>query len=175
MSHLEDAMKQPAFPPGPHYVGNSQVGCSDLVFPNHQIKFFQASACCAQVTCGVLLKYVNFGKGWRHRVFVLKDGVFRYYKVCSQCNVRKRLNAAQAIDSFSTHLQIFGMHGINLPTLLDSLRKEGEVVTIGTETGVLESKRCVLLLPFLGSQHCHLLTAFYVMQNKQRLLQDAQR
>jgi len=108
-------------------------------------------------------------------LFVLKDGVFRYYKVCSQCNVRKRLNAAQAIDSFSTHLQIFGMHGINLPTLLDSLRKEGEVVTIGTETGVLESKRCVLLLPFLGSQHCHLLTAFYVMQNKQRLLQDAQR
>ncbi|DBA86398.1 TPA: hypothetical protein ACH3X2_005620 [Trebouxia sp. C0005] len=92
MSHLEDAMKQPALPPGPHYVGNSQV------------------------TCGVLLKYVNFGKGWRHRVFVLKDGVFRYYK-------------------------IFGMHGINLPTLLDSLRREGEVVTIGTETGVLESKR----------------------------------
>ena len=39
-------------------------------------------------------------------------------------------------------LQIFGMHGINLPSLLDTLRQEGEVVTIGTETGVLESKRC---------------------------------
>ncbi len=67
------------------------------------------------------------------------------------------------------------MHGINLPTLLDSLRKEGEVVTIGTETGVLESKRCVLLLPFLGSQHFHLLTERYDTQNKQRLFQNTQR
>jgi len=33
---------------------------------------------------------VNFGKGWRHRVFVLKDGVFRYYKVCSQYTVSER-------------------------------------------------------------------------------------
>ena len=38
-------------------------------------------------------------------------------------------------------MQIFGMHGINLPQLLETLRHEGEVVTIGTETGVLESKR----------------------------------
>ena len=38
-------------------------------------------------------------------------------------------------------MQIFGMHGINLPQLLETLRREGEVVTIGTETGVLESKR----------------------------------
>lgn len=66
------------------------------------------------------------------------------------------------------------MHGINLPTLLDSLRREGEVVTIGTETGVLESKRCALPLPFLGSQHCHLLTECYHMQNKQQLFQDTQ-
>lgn len=37
MSHLEDAMKQPALPPGPHYVGNSQVGRSDLEVPSCQI------------------------------------------------------------------------------------------------------------------------------------------
>lgn len=40
-------------------------------------------------------------------------------------------------------MQIFGVTAINVPDLLQSLRKEGDVATIGTETGVLESKRCV--------------------------------
>eukprot|EP00250_Pteridium_aquilinum_P014832 c22226_g1_i5 orf=192-2297(+) len=30
---------------------------------------------------GILYKWVNFGKGWRPRWFVLKDGVLSYYKV----------------------------------------------------------------------------------------------
>ncbi|KAH7426049.1 hypothetical protein KP509_11G082800 [Ceratopteris richardii] len=30
---------------------------------------------------GILYKWVNFGKGWRMRWFVLKDGVLSYYKV----------------------------------------------------------------------------------------------
>ena len=34
-----------------------------------------------QIVAGVLVKYVNFGKGWRHRFFVLQNGVLRYYKV----------------------------------------------------------------------------------------------
>lgn len=34
-----------------------------------------------QIVAGVLVKYVNFGKGWRHRLFVLQNGVLRYYKV----------------------------------------------------------------------------------------------
>ena len=40
-------------------------------------------------------------------------------------------------------MQIFGVTAVNVSDLLQSLRKEGDVVTIGTETGVLESKRCV--------------------------------
>lgn len=40
-------------------------------------------------------------------------------------------------------MQIFGVTAINVPDLLQSLRKQGDVVTIGTETGVLESKRLV--------------------------------
>ena len=39
-----------------------------------------------QIYVGVLVKYVNFGKGWRHRLFVLKGGVLRYYKVASALN-----------------------------------------------------------------------------------------
>lgn len=35
----------------------------------------------AQIVVGVLVKYVNLGKGWRHRLFVLQNGVLRYYKV----------------------------------------------------------------------------------------------
>lgn len=34
-----------------------------------------------QIVAGILLKYVNLGAGWRHRLFVLQDGVIRYYKV----------------------------------------------------------------------------------------------
>ncbi|XP_033515001.1 oxysterol-binding protein-related protein 1B-like isoform X3 [Nicotiana tomentosiformis] len=31
--------------------------------------------------CGILYKWVNFGKGWRPRWFVLHDGVLSYYKI----------------------------------------------------------------------------------------------
>ncbi|KAM7510999.1 hypothetical protein LguiB_009874 [Lonicera macranthoides] len=31
--------------------------------------------------CGVLYKWVNFGKGWRPRWFILQDGVLSYYKI----------------------------------------------------------------------------------------------
>jgi hypothetical protein len=34
-----------------------------------------------QLVVGVLLKYVNLAAGWRPRLFVLHDGVLRYYKV----------------------------------------------------------------------------------------------
>ena len=43
-----------------------------------------------------------------------------------------------------THMQIFGVTAINVPDLLQALRKQGDVVTIGTETGVLESKRLII-------------------------------
>ncbi|XP_074576443.1 oxysterol-binding protein-related protein 1D-like isoform X1 [Curcuma longa] len=33
------------------------------------------------VVAGVIWKWVNYGKGWRSRWFVLQDGVFSYYKV----------------------------------------------------------------------------------------------
>lgn len=33
------------------------------------------------VVAGVLFKWVNYGKGWRPRWFVLRDGVLSYYKV----------------------------------------------------------------------------------------------
>ncbi|KAK9809121.1 hypothetical protein WJX72_009685 [[Myrmecia] bisecta] len=68
-----------------------------------------------QIVVGVLVKYVNFGKGWRHRLFVLSHGVLRYYKV-------------------------FGPSRINVHQLFESLRRQGELIMIGAETGVIENK-----------------------------------
>ena len=33
------------------------------------------------MTVGVVTKWVNFGKGWRPRLFVLRGNVLRYYKL----------------------------------------------------------------------------------------------
>ena len=35
----------------------------------------------AAAVAGVLHKWVNYGKGWRSRYFVLEDGVLSYYKL----------------------------------------------------------------------------------------------
>ena len=42
-----------------------------------------------QIVVGMLLKYVNIGAGWRHRLFVLRDGVLRYYKVLHAASARR--------------------------------------------------------------------------------------
>ncbi|XP_043705131.1 oxysterol-binding protein-related protein 1C [Telopea speciosissima] len=34
-----------------------------------------------KVICGILYKWVNYGKGWRPRWLVLQDGVLSYYKI----------------------------------------------------------------------------------------------
>jgi hypothetical protein len=38
-------------------------------------------AALSQIVAGVLTKWVNLGQGWRHRLFVLRHGVLRYYRV----------------------------------------------------------------------------------------------
>ena len=65
----------------------------------------------SQVTAGVLTKFVNFGTGWRPRLFVLRRGVLQYYK----------LDAA------------------DVPALLDGLRREGRLALVGAQVGVLEA------------------------------------
>lgn len=63
-------------------------------------------------------------------------------------------------------MQIFGVTGINVPDLLQSLRKQGDVVTIGTETGVLESKR------FVNRREGHLLYLSKHLLDSPDCLQD---
>ncbi|KAF5203787.1 Oxysterol-binding protein-related protein 1d [Thalictrum thalictroides] len=44
-----------------------------------------SKSCCSSVVSGsvegILYKWVNYGKGWRSRWFVLEDGVLSYYKI----------------------------------------------------------------------------------------------
>lgn len=56
----------------------------------------------------MLLKYVNLGSGWRHRLFVLHNGVLRYYKV-------------------------YGPTAVNVHHLLEALRQIGQLYLIGAE------------------------------------------
>lgn len=65
---------------------------------------------------GVLLKYVNLGIGWRPRLFVLREGVFSYYKV-------------------------FGAGAtVNAARLLEYLRGVGEVYLVGVEVSMVERR-----------------------------------
>ena len=64
---------------------------------------------------GVLSKYVNLASGWRPRLFVLQDGVLRYYKIHGQTKV-------------------------DVYALLESLRQQGDVIVVGVEAGVLEQE-----------------------------------
>ena len=53
-----------------------------------------------QVVAGVLVKFVNLGKGWRSRLFVLKHGVLRYYRVRAAaclCLICWRANTAASL------------------------------------------------------------------------------
>lgn len=68
-----------------------------------------------QIVVGILMKYVNIGSGWRHRLFVLQDGVLRYYKV-------------------------YGPTAVNVHELLEALRQQGEIYPIGVEVSLLESR-----------------------------------
>lgn len=69
-----------------------------------------------QIVVGVLLKYVNLGVGWRGRLFVLQDGVLRYYKV------------------FPTS------SGVDAHRLLEYLRAQGEVYLVGVEVSMVERR-----------------------------------
>ncbi|KAG9133685.1 hypothetical protein Leryth_018685 [Lithospermum erythrorhizon] len=46
---------------------------------------------------GILYKWVNYGKGWRARWFVLQDGVFSYYKVHGPDKISMSLGSEKGV------------------------------------------------------------------------------
>lgn len=77
----------------------------------------QQGASSGTIVAGMLSKWVNLGKGWRPRLFVLKDGVLSYYRVAGP-----------------------GLSKVNLHQIFNILRSEGDLQIIGAQTGVLEDK-----------------------------------
>ncbi|KAH7447555.1 hypothetical protein KP509_01G111700 [Ceratopteris richardii] len=81
--------RSPSHPSNERHKGSS---ASDTSFrTNHDLHDTKENSVAVKestVTCvvgsnmaGILYKWVNFGKGWRPRWFVLQDGVLSYYKV----------------------------------------------------------------------------------------------
>ena len=82
---LQEAMARPQLAPHPMY---KQVTAErkhstriTIVYEDAYASLMASLNAPGQIVAGVLIKYVNFGKGWRHRLFVLQNGVLRYYKV----------------------------------------------------------------------------------------------
>lgn len=61
----------------------------------------------------MLLKFIGFN--WRPRLFVLQDGILKYYKV-------------------------YGPTAVNVAQILDTLRQQGELFTVGAEVSLLENQ-----------------------------------
>jgi len=65
------------------------------------------------IVVGILQKYVNLAAGWRPRLFVLHQGVLKYY-------------------------QVYGPLRVDVWQLLERLRLQGDVVKVGVQISVLE-------------------------------------
>ena len=94
---LQLAMERPDLDPHPMYnqASGSAVGLLRLVICYLFLALFPSESRASvrvQIVAGVLIKYVNFGKGWRHRLFVLQDGVLRYYKVGQRHNPSQQMS-----------------------------------------------------------------------------------
>lgn len=88
-------------PPGWGYTSNTDTYASDFD---------------VQIIVGVLQKYVNLAAGWRPRLFVLQQGVLKYY-------------------------QVYGPNRVAVVDVLDRLRSQGDVVLVGVQIGVLEKEQ----------------------------------
>ncbi|XP_044493941.1 oxysterol-binding protein-related protein 1D-like [Mangifera indica] len=54
----------------------------ELVAKSRESKLYSENGGCVSASvAGILYKWVNYGKGWRSRWFVLEDGVLSYYKI----------------------------------------------------------------------------------------------
>ncbi|KAJ9176279.1 hypothetical protein P3X46_011611 [Hevea brasiliensis] len=60
-------------------VGNQDV--EELVVEARDSKAYSVNGGVSGAVAGILYKWVNYGKGWRSRWFVLEDGVLSYYKI----------------------------------------------------------------------------------------------
>ncbi|GAB4829282.1 Oxysterol-binding protein- protein 1D [Ancistrocladus abbreviatus] len=53
----------------------------DVLIERRDSKLYSCCSNGAVAVAGILYKWVNYGKGWRSRWFVLEDGVLSYYKI----------------------------------------------------------------------------------------------
>ena len=108
---LQLAMERPDLDPHPMYNQARTFAMSVLRFVKYCLflALFPSESIApvgVQIVAGVLVKYVNFGKGWRHRLFVLQDGVLRYYKVGQRHNPSQQMSWMHWLDlSFKLAVQ----------------------------------------------------------------------
>lgn len=73
----------------------------------------QGNSASDTIVVGILQKYVNLAAGWRPRLFVLHQGVLKYY-------------------------QVYGPLRVDVWQVLEKLRLQGDLIKIGVQISVLE-------------------------------------
>ncbi|KAL8492995.1 hypothetical protein ACS0TY_024269 [Phlomoides rotata] len=65
---------------------NSNVN-NNIQHQHHHIRELKINDIVGDGISGILYKWVNYGRGWRPRWFVLQDGVLSYYKIHGSDNI----------------------------------------------------------------------------------------
>lgn len=63
------------------FAGLGNQDDEELVAEARDSKAYSVNGSVSGAVAGILYKWVNYGKGWRSRWFVLEDGVLSYYKI----------------------------------------------------------------------------------------------
>ncbi|KAG9129304.1 hypothetical protein Leryth_015694 [Lithospermum erythrorhizon] len=139
--HHQEVSTVPASPPGPvlaKFLDMPEPGPpSTAKVSNDQAALIKINELIGNEISGILYKWVNYGKGWRPRWFVLQDGVLSYYKIHGRHRIVvnqetekggavigersfRRISRSDRFESRSLHWRPFGEVHLKVSSMRES-------------------------------------------------------